>query len=258
MTAPAASVPTARQAAPGDNRPALITAAQLAKDFSHVDTALKDIEAAAADVPPVFEDDDDLDMAKALAPKLRGAAKRIEELRKQTKEPFDAAGKVVQEFFKGLDRRVSDLLEKHEAAARDYLVKKQRAEAARQAEIAKAERERAAALASAAAEQAGAGRLDEAVATQAASQAAAKTADRAQAMTEARPADLARTTTASGTATLENRWGFKIVDRVKLDVWALQGYFTDAEIEAAVARFVKAGGRKLQGVEIFPDPKARL
>ena len=55
----------------GDNRPALITADQLAKDFAHIEAFVAGLEAAAKDVAPVVEDDDDLAIINALVPKLR-------------------------------------------------------------------------------------------------------------------------------------------------------------------------------------------
>jgi hypothetical protein len=237
----------------------LITEDQLKKDFAHVEDAIQKLEKRGTDdVPSVFEDDDDLDAARAFAPDLRKAIKRINDLRELTKAPFLTAGNLVQSHFKALEKRVADIDMKINAAATSYLNKKAARAAAEQRRIEAEQRAEAARLASEAAQQAAAGKLQEAVQTQTASEAAGKRAEVAADLVDARPAERARTTTASGTSTLVENFGFKIVDRTKIDAWKLLGYFTDTELNAALGRFVKQGGRELAGVEIFPDHKARL
>lgn len=249
---------TARAGDPHDNIKPLISDAELRKEFAHVDEALTKIESDAAIVPPVFEDDDDLAAAKAMAPTLRGAMKRIEDLRKQTKAPFDTAASLVHAHFKALEKRMADIATKHERAATVYLNKKRADAEAAQRKIEAEERAEAKRLADAAADAAKAGNLSEAVSTQAASQQAADRADDAASMAAARPADLARTATPTGAATLVQNYSFEVVDIEKVNVVALQRHFTRSELEAAIGRFVKAGGRELPGVRIFPDHKARL
>jgi hypothetical protein len=236
----------------------LITEDQLKKDFAHVEEALKKLEDRAAEVPAVFEDDEDLNAAKAIAPDLRKAAKRIDDLRDLTKGPYREAGDLVQRFFKALEKRMTDLEAKHNVSATSYLRKKDAAVKAAQAAAEAAAREEAARLEREAAEQAKAGQLQEAVQTQAAAQQATAQAEQASAMIDARPAERARTTTAAGTSTLVENYDFKIVDRTKIDAFKLFSYFTETEVNAALARFVKQGGRDLAGVNIFPAHKARL
>lgn len=247
-----------KSATMGDNKPPLITEAQLKSDFQHIADFLDQLETEAADVPTVFEDDDDLAASKAMAPKLRAAIKRIDAVRGETKAPYLQAGNTVQEFFKALEKRADDVLKRLEAAATRYLRKKEDAAREEQRRKEAAEREAAERLAREAVEQAKAGNLDSAVTAQTASQQAIARAEDAGAMAAARPADLARTSTTAGTATLVENYSFTIENITKLDVWTLQPYFTEVEIKAAIARYVKAGGRTLAGVRIFADPKARL
>ncbi len=242
----------------GDNSKPLITAAELRREYEHVDKALAEIEKAAEAVPPVFEDDDDLNLAKEMAPRMRGASKRVEHYRKEAKAPFDDAVAVVQEVFKAFDARMTALLTKHETAATAYLKKKDAKAKADQLAREAEERAAAAKLADAAKEQAAAGQLTEAVKTQAAAEAATTRADKAQTLADARPAERARTTTEAGTSTLEDRYSFRIIDKTKIDAFKLFPYLTAIELDSVLTRFVKAGGRQLDGVEIFSDAKARL
>lgn len=243
----------------GDNLRPLITEADLKDEFAPQIAKLQEIvNAAHAAVPPVFEDDDDLTQAKEQAPKLRGAWKRLEDLRKERKKVFDSGGDTVHDFFKALQKLVTDVETAQNTAATNYLRKK--AAAAQAAQLKKEAEDRAEAerLRQAAVDQAKAGHLSEAVTTQAASEKAATRADDAASLASGKPADLARTTTSAGTATLEDRYDFTIEDTTQLDVFKLQPYFLDTEIKAAIARAVKAGVRELRGVKIFAAPKARL
>lgn len=240
----------------GDNRLPLVTAEQLTKDFAHVEAFIVEIEAEATKAPPVLEDDEDLAAVNALVPKLRAAAKRCDALREEQKRPHLEAGRVIDTFFKTLDGRLATLQRGLEARATQYLHKKAEAEAARRRAEEERLRREAAAKAQEAAEAARAGHTEQAAIAQAA---AAEAQTRAEdAATPVKPAELARTQTAAGTATLEQRWEFEIVDFDKVDLNALRPYFTRADLEKAIRAFVRAGRHELAGVHIFPTTNARM
>lgn len=249
----------ARTITPADNQRPLLTEAELKTEFAAQITKLQEIvDAAKQAVAPVFEDDEDLTAAKEQAPKLRGAWKRLEDLRKERKKPFDDGGDVVHVFFKSLQKLVTDVETAQLIAATAYLKKKDEAEKKKQQAIESQQREASAKLAEQAQQQAAAGDVKGALSTQEASEAAGAVADQAAAMVDAKPAERARTTTSAGTATLVDKYSFEIVNKTLIDAFKLFSYFTDVEINAALARAVTAGVRELAGVRIFRDPKARL
>lgn len=53
--------------------------------------------------------------------------------------------------------------------------------------------------------------------------------------------------------TTTTRWTFEIEAYDLIPILKIRGFFTDDEIKAAVARFVRGGGRELPGVRIFED-----
>jgi len=147
----------------GDNRPALITVDQLAKDFAHIEAFVAGLEAAAKDVAPVVEDDDDLAIVNALVPELRNGAKRCDEVREAEKRPYLDAGTTVQTFFKAFETRLLTLKTDLESRGGRYLKKKADAERiAREEEARKAREEEARQRAAAEAAEAAARRAREA------------------------------------------------------------------------------------------------
>lgn len=153
----------AKAPAIGDNRPALITADQLAKDFPHIEAFVAGLEAKAKDVPPAIEDDEDLALVNEIVPKLRAGAKRCDEVRDENKRPYLEAGNVVQAFFKSLEQRLTTLKTDLESRGGRYLKKKADAERiAREEEARKAREEEARQRAAAEAAEAQARRAREA------------------------------------------------------------------------------------------------
>lgn len=271
------SVP-ARTPAIGDNRPALITASQLAIDFAHVEKFVAEIEAQARDVPGAIEDDEDLAIVNAMVPKLRAGARRCDELRDEEKRSYLEAGNTVQVFFKALENRLLGMKAELEARGTRYLRKKAEAErvtreeearkareeesrqrAAAEAAEAAARRaresaEKAAAECTKAATMADAGALTKAAMAKAAaaaataraqaeekaaSEAAAQTAATEKAAT-AKPAELARTRTDAGVGTLVERYEPRVDDIFNVDLKPIQEFLREEEVMAAL----RAYGRK--------------
>lgn len=240
----------------GDNRRQLVTQASLAQDFGYVDRHLAELEAEFAKAPPVLEDDEDLEVIRLLSAKARGAYKRCEELRDETKRPHLEAGRTIDAFFKALSARMEKANTALMMRATLYLDKKRAAEEARRRAEEARQRQEAERKSREAEEAASAGEAERAARAAAA---AAEAESRAhQAAEPVKATDLARTQTAGGTATLSERWMFEITDFSALDLNALRPYLGRADIEKAIRALVRAGRRQLAGVRIFQETKARL
>jgi hypothetical protein len=248
----------ARTAVADDNRLPLITLDQLKRDFAHVETAIAALEARAAASPLVLEDDEDLASVTGLVGELGKAAKRADELRDVQGRPHLEAQRTINTFFKSFETRLKTARDKIGQRATAYMNKK--AEAAR--EVQRQVEARARALADAKAREAAdalkAGDAERAHAAQAASDNHANSADHAADAAAAKPADLARTQTDSGTATLAQTWDFEIENIDLVDLEALRPFFVRAAVEAALRQFVKSGRREIKGARIFSKTAARF
>lgn len=248
----------ARTAATDDNRLPLVSIDQLKRDFAHVEAAIAAIEARAADSALVLEDDDDLAVATGLVGDLTKAAKRADELRDVQGRPHLEAQRTINTFFKSFESRLKTAKDTISQRATAYMNKK--AEAARAAQ--REQEARARALADAKAREAAdalkAGNAEAAHAAQAASDNHANRADHAADAAQAKPADLARTQTDSGTATLAVTWEFEIENIDLIDIEALRPFFPRAAVEQAMRAFVKSGRREIKGARIFSKNAARF
>jgi len=244
--------------ASGDNTRPLITADALRQDFAHVEKFIAELEAEAKKVPPVIEDDDDLALVSAVVPKLSAAGRRVDKVRDETKRPYLESGRVIDAWFKAIEKRVTDLQAALERRGKAYLDKKRAAEEAkRRAEEARL-REESERKVREAVEAAKAGEVERAAVAQVASEEAESRAEAAAAPVKA--ADLARTHTAGGTATLAETWTFEIEDLGKIDLNMLRPFFTYDQMEMAVRKFVKANQdkRAIEGVRVYRDTTARF
>lgn len=263
----------------GDNREPLITADQLAKDFDYLETAVDTALSAAAELPPVFEDEEDISAAREAVRGLLNEIKRAEARREDTKAPYLDAGRVVDSYFNALKNRCADVQAQIEARAKRYLDKKAEEERKRREEEARIAREAERKLQEqAAAAQRGADEerrkaeqarvaaqqeADEAkrMIARAASDAAraeadrkeaearsarqrdldaAATASQAQRASEEKPADMARVRVASGgVATLAQSFDFEITDLAAVDLEALRSHISRADIERAIRAYVR-------------------
>jgi hypothetical protein len=247
------------------NRPALITADLLAKDFAHIETAIAVLETRGKEMPPVIEDDEDLAVINELVVDLRKAGKRADEIRDEQKRPYLEAGNTVQAFFKSFEHRADTLKAQLETRAKRYLDKKRDEERARQAEEekrARAEAERREEEARAAA-----AKGDETGAAIAANQARAanEQAEASGVAATAKSADLARTHTSAGTATLIEDFDVKVLDWEKVDLEILRPYIRRDEIDKALRAILRArkpevaaGTFKITGVQFVPITRAQL
>lgn len=239
------------------NRPALVTADQLQVDFAYLIAEVVKLETQASQAPAVIEDDDDLGVINGLVVDLRGKQKSVKDKKDYEKRPHLDANSVLEGFFTGLVTRLASAQTKLESAGKRYLDNKRAAEQARLAEIARQERaaadRRAAEAATAAAAQKP---VEAAVATQQAA-AAEERAVEADKRAESKPAELARTRTEAGTATLQEIWKFRIDAFAMIDLEALRPYLAPADVEKAIGKFVAINKdkRPLAGVTIYSDTK---
>lgn len=273
------------EASKGHNRPAVLTADMLARDFGYLDVAMAEIKQLFVNCPPVCEDEEDLEVMRSAVRRFVGGYKRMEAIRVEAKDPYLDATRVVDSHFNALKTTLEKWQTDVEGRAHRFLKKKEaderaiREEAARVAaeaarvaaeEARKAERDRieaeqtglAEALAASSSptvenrEQASAARVEETTLRTVAIQ-RGNEALKAQTAAEAKPADLARTRTGTGLSTLAEVWKFEIEDLTKIDLEALRDQIPFADIEKAVRRFVgiHKGDRQLTGVRIYSDTK---
>lgn len=235
------------------NRPALITADSLAVDYAHLIVAADDLTAHAAhDIPKVVEDDEDLGIITQFVKDIRTQRKRVSEIGDGEKRPFLDAHKTLHTWFNQLWQRLGELQDAVEARGNVYLAKKQSEERRRREEVERKAREEAEAARVAAIE-AAKNPAAAAAAIKVAAEAQAK-ADDASRASAAKPADMARTRTAAGTATLRTNIEFTF-DREKLDLGALRPFFREDELRACINAIaiknkdaIVAGTFKLAGV----------
>lgn len=248
----------ARAAVVGDNRPALITADQLTRDFKNVIDAVEALELKSKDAPPVLEDDEDLASTTALIGDFGKYAKRIDQLRNAEKRPHLEAGNVIQAFFKGLEQRLLATKKTLEQRGTAYLNKKAEAERKVRLEAEAKAREAAAQKEREAVAAVQAGKAAEAVAAQAAAETLHQRADHAADAAAAKPAELAQTRTEGGTATLQQTWEFEIEDINRIDLEALRPFIPQTAIEQAMRAFVRSGRREIHGARIFAKTAGRF
>jgi hypothetical protein len=280
---------SAAEASAGHNKPAILTADMMARDFAYLEESLGEIAAKVKDCPPVVEDDDDLEIVREAVKRCQGASKRLETLRVESKEPYLAATRIVDGHFGKLQELVGSWKAAIEARAHRYLKKKEVAEKARREQeareaavrFAKAEdRRRQAEAERQKAEQElitsqqatqrisveqhqrqENARLQEARLRAEAIQAEAE-AFKTQKEAEAKPADLARTRSADGISTLTSVWKFEVTDphAIKLDDPVLRSFIPWNVVEAALNRYAKThkGERPLEGVRFYLDTEIRM
>ncbi|SHG87314.1 hypothetical protein [Bradyrhizobium erythrophlei] len=278
---------TAAEASAGHNRPAVLTADMLKRDFAYLDTAVAEIKKLYNACPPVCEDTEDLEIMRSAVKRFAGGYKRVEAVRVEAKEPYLDACRITDSHFNTLKSILEGWQTDVEGRAHRFLKKVEAEERARREEEARATAEAARVAAEAArlaeqerveAEQtrlaetfvgdapptagyddrASAARIEETTLRTTAIQ---KSADamKAQQAATAKPADLARTRTGTGLSTLTEVWKFEIinVDDVDLSDPVLRSCIPATDIAAAIGRYVRThkGDRPLKGVRIYSDTK---
>lgn len=242
---------------------------RLGEDYAALKTRVSDLQDRAGKLPKRIKTDADHDQYVACAKEFRAAAKDAESYRVAEKDPYLRSERAVDAFFGALIERLSQTSTAMNKTLKAFLDEKAEAERRkREAEAARlrAEQQR---LADEAAERerkaAEARRVDHRAAHEGKAAVAAHQAEQignlahvAERKAEAAPADLARTrsVTAGGMSTLKSNWTHEIEDKEMIPLDLLRAYIPDVELNKAIARFVKMGGRELKGVRIYQETSA--
>lgn len=244
---------------------------RLGEDYAALKTRISDLQDRAGKLPKRIKTDSDHDEYVACAKDFRAALKDAESYRVAEKDPFLRSERAVDAFFRLLTERLETTATALTKTLKVFLDEKAAAERrAREAEAARlraeqkrledeaAERERKAAEARRADHRA----THESKGAVAAHQAeqVGNLAHVAERKAEAAPADLARTrsVSAGGMSTLTSHWTHEIEDKEMIPLDLLRAYIPDVELNKAIARFVKMGGRELKGVRIYQDTQAKV
>ena len=203
---------------------------------AHITPLEERLEKLSQQMPEEITSGDELEAITALGKALAKLLKDAEDLRVAEKEPHLAAGRQVDALFKPVIGEISAAKEKAGAL---FLLwrKKEQARLAAEAEAMrrKAEEEAKEKAAKLAAEN----KLQ-----------SAAMVIQAAANAKTPPPPPPQMKTAAGQAVVRKTWkcpGYSIQD---LDLEALRLHFTETAIQAAIASFIKAGGRELRGATI--------
>lgn len=263
----------------GDNLrdPAPAIVARLGEEYASFALLPGQFEEEIAALPLEIKTKDENDKYADLLTRIRERRKSTESVRVSEKDPFLKSERAVDGFFvpvvtaldnqmATISRRTTMYLQAIEREAR-RVRDAEAAEARRQAQAKREEEEAAAARAAAAKRQDTQDRYTKAADTAAReAQGLEDAAGRAEASAAAKPADLVRQRSAAGTtSTLKSFWTYEIEDAEAIPLDALRPYFSSADIDRAVAAFVKlktkglADGQQaptLAGVRIYRDSSA--
>lgn len=175
---------------------------------------------------------------------------------KEVKAPYLECGNAVDAWKRGLEAELAIAKKSYEAPMKDYLDRRATAERKRQLEEAQKERERAEALAAEAAAHDNAGiadtageLMDEAINSEAMAERIELNAY------TAKPSALAKARSFSGASASQKLvWTGEIENLSAIDLNLLRNNFVGDAIQKAVDSFVRGGGRKLDGVNIWEKP----
>ena len=230
----------------------------LAENAASLIARRDELLASAARAPEAITDDEMSGKVADLVRLISACVKASEAARVAAKEPYLAAGRLVDAVYKkisdpldGAKRLIEQRLTIYQRAKAEEERRRREAEARRQAE--EAERQRKAA-AEAAAKIVTETDLDNAVSADELARQAAADAVAAQRAADAKAADMSRTRGDYGAvASLRTFWDFTDLDREKVNLETLRPYLSTMDIEKALRGFIRAGGRELRGVRIFEN-----
>lgn len=249
----------------GHNLPAdpLIALRENLADKALTLTKRRDELLAAVGRMPAVIDADTIKGAADMVKLLAALHKNAEAMRVAEKEPHLASGRAVDAYFKDITdpveaakRAVESKMTIHQRkVAEEERRIREAAERAAREESERASRE-ATARAAAMKNQAD---LDAAVSAEAIAAQARADAEQARKAAAVKPAELSRTRGDFGAvASLRTWWDFRNLDCDKIDLAKLRPYLATADIEKSLRGFIKAGGREIDGAEIFENTATRV
>lgn len=219
--------------------------------------------ASYARAPATVDDDDTCGRVGDLVKLIAACQKNAETRRVGAKEPFLAAGRTVDGFYKRITDPLGAAAQKLRYRMTEFQRAKEAEERRRREEEARRQKEEADRLAREAEERAAAlqsqTELDDALTAEEQARQAAADAERANKDAKAKAAELSRTRGNYGSvASLHTFWDFADLDRASLDLETLRNHIPMAALEQAVRSHIKAGGRHLRGVRIFENTTTRV
>lgn len=239
----------------GHNRPPLKD--MLRDQFTALTARVEQLLGSASRAPQSVEDDETLGKMGDLIKSITACAKNAEASRVSEKEPFLAAGREVDGFFKPLSDSLDKAKKRLEAPCGVYLRAKADAERKAREDAERVAREAAERALREAQEAEAARRQSDSAAALDRAVAAEEAARQAQKAAEAKPAEMARTRGEMGSvATLRTSWDAEITDFSAIPLQEIRAFIPRDAIEKAVRAFVRAGGRELAGVRIFENSTA--
>jgi len=194
--------------------------------------------------------------------KLIGACMRTAETgRTSAKEPFLAASRLVDGFFKKITEPLGDAKAVIERRLTLYQRNKAEAERRERERLEQLAREVAAKAAEEAAQRAATIKtdddLDEAITAEAIAEQSAADAIEATKAATASNAEMSRSRGDLGSvASLRTEWIGEITDRATLDLETLRPHIAVDALEKAIRAYVRAGGRELRGAKIYQQSKS--
>ncbi len=227
-----------------------IVTERLAQKSTAIGTQLAQLKKTP--VPSVIEDERLAGEITETIKQIGVIKKEVGDIHKNTKAPYLECGKAVDAWKNGKEAEIDLLRADYAKPLTAYLDKRAAEERARQIEQARIERERAEALAREAELTAKAGIAETADELLDAAISAEATANRIEdnAYT-AKPTQLAKARSIYGSSAGQRLvWVGVITNISALDLNKLRQNFADDDIQKAINRFIAAGGRELDGVEI--------
>lgn len=209
---------------------------------------------------PEAINDDNAGLVSDFTKQIAACIKTMEKTRVAEKEPYLAAGRSVDAFFKKAEEPLEKAKKVLTARLTTYEREKEAAERKRREEEARKARE-AEEAARKAAEEAAAklesdDDLESAIEAEARAKQIAADAAKAQKEAAAKAAEMSRTRGDGSMSSLRTFWDFDSLNRDTLDLEALRPFIPQAALEQAVRGFIRAGGRQLRGVRIFENTSA--
>lgn len=256
----------------GHNQPDLAkdVTERLGRDYANLNERVDAFSEEANLLPPSVDSKEAHDEYVDLIAKMRGSIKDIDAIRVAEKDPHLKSERAIDGYFFGLSKRLERVRNLLADRVESYLRKVADEERRKREAAAAEERRRAEELRREEADRARKAEearrrdhreLHTAAAGEAAFEAgvAEQRADEADQAAAAKPADLARTRSTTGTlSTLKSEWVGKIEDMDAIPLEKLRPYISTDSIEKAVRSFVKNGGRQLPGVRIYETEKAMI
>lgn len=249
----------ARHGIGGNSPPEVTLVDRLKEGHAAIIAELADLAELANGAPKEITSDQQAADVTQIAADAGDLRKKLDDTRKEEKEPFLTAGREVDGFFREPIERADRIDKVLMGRVTAYNKAKALRERLAREEAERIQREAADAARKAAEEAAAAGRTEDAMADLEAAVHAEDAADEIAQTPAPSLADSTRIQTESGlTVSTHTEWKFEITDNAKVDLEALRPFIKPDAIDAALRAFVRInkGTRQIAGVRIFEDMKA--